>query len=272
MKRFFALSFAALGMACTSFGQVTFADISHSEALTQTSDAAPTTPDGYFYSYRLFTQNMGDFSTVTVTDPSSNVFNLADQSTPGNGYFINQSAYYSSEADLEAASPFGTYTYSMTGGTYGPDTATVQFNRSSYADATPYFANSGYTTAQNLVAGNALNLSWNGFDPQQGASNLTYFTVTDTTTNTFIYGFSGDQSYYRSDSVAGSLFTAGDSYDSTLVYSVRYGNGSTSTGSPIEQLNLITTMSFTVNAAPEPSAFIGLGLGVLGLIAIKRKA
>jgi hypothetical protein len=102
-----------VGLIGTARAQVQNADVGINQSYTQTSDST-TVSDGGFFSARVFFTNTGDYTTGTLTLPSTATRTLADQGyTPDVeiGYEDTGSLSY-----LNSTYGAGNYNYSVSGG------------------------------------------------------------------------------------------------------------------------------------------------------------
>ena len=240
----------------------------------QTSNSAPTTPAGYFFSIGLFFTNAGDYTTGSATYPGSG----SPQSLPapaGSTQFNYDSAFYPTMAALHAAYPFGHYAITASGGTAGTATAYINYRHDYFTSAIPYLTNFSALNGLNPAAN--FNVTFNSFTPNSHVSEgFTFLTITDVSTGVAVVNDD-----FLSPTTISALISAGTLlpdtlYDYELDFSDRlngYNNGS---GSFTTQgFDLRTDGSFITGETPLPSTWFLMlsgiaGLGFVGLRGRKR--
>ena len=123
---------------------------------TQTSDAQPTTLTEYS-AVEQVVSSAGDFTSASFSGGGSSL------TLPGsNGTFI-AGQIFSTKGALDAAVPNGTtFTFALTGGTYGGQTATVtSFATDQYPPSVPYLTGTTFDSLQNVNAAHPINLTFN---------------------------------------------------------------------------------------------------------------
>ena len=221
---------------------------------TQTSGAAPTTPDGFDFFATVTTP--GSFDGGTTTVPVTNqVLPLANQGTQlqfGSGVIAGQTTF-------NATFPLGVYSFHLT------DTA----NPANTADATvddstetfpiiPALTPSSFAALQSMDPTQALTVQFNTFTgaPPPFNGPLTFFAIVRQS-NGSIVQFDGLQPDVGQDAIPANTLLAGEQYRYILFFS----NDAVGTNTQL-QLNSRTQGFFTPGAAaaaaPEPStAWLG---------------
>ena len=243
-------------------------------AYQQTNDAQPTTPIGYFGSVAVESNNTTDFTAgnVTSTSPLSPMMLTMTGTT---GAF--QSAFLGTKATLDADFPNGTtYTYNISGGTLGSQTATLSTPATDeYAATIPFFTNNAFTSLQGANSASSINLSWNPYATPPGINTpLIFVGVTRVSDNTFVAGTSGSNAL-NSFTIPANTLQPGTQYDLDLVYSARNGTANAGFGgaNSFYSYDVRTDLVFTTAAAsiPEPSTFSIASLGILAFVGWVRK-
>ena len=82
--------------------------------------------------------------------------------TTASGYFITQSAGFSSQAAMDAAYPFGSYQYDLADSTLNnpPATSTISYSSDLYTANQPTLTAASFNGLQNLDTTQAANVSF----------------------------------------------------------------------------------------------------------------
>jgi hypothetical protein len=263
-------------LAPFAHGAVLDYDLFKTIAYSQTSNAQPTTPTVFFGSVAVDSDNTTDFTAGNVTSTSAlspMVLMVADMA----GNF--QSPGLGSQAELNADFPNGTtYTYNISGGTLGSQSATLSTPASDeYASTIPFFTNSGFTSLQGVNATNPITLTWNPYATPAGINTpLIFLAISRASDGALVTGTSGNNSL-ASFTVPANVLQPGTQYDVDLVFSARNATANAGFGGAASfySYDLRTDLDFTTAAAtPEPSSLSIAALGILGfagLLTWKRK-
>jgi hypothetical protein len=261
-----ALALAAL-IATPARADITFYNLFKVAGYSQTSDAQPVTPNGFFGTVGVDADTPGDLSGGQVTSSSP----LSPMTLSGSDTsLVSYTPSYGSLAALDAALPNGTYTYTLSGGTFDGASATLTTPASdAFASAVPYFTNNAFTALQGVSASSAINLTWNPYATPAGVNQpLTFIGITQVSNNQSVFGMVGDNNF-TSTTVAANTLQAGTTYDLDIVYSARiasvpdngFGDATAFTAYDIR-----TDLIFTT-AVPEPSSLVLLGCAA-GIVAV----
>jgi hypothetical protein len=109
-----------------------------------------------------------------------------------------QSTLLASMAILSADFPDGTtYTYQISGGTPGSETATLSTPASDkYSATVPYFTNNGFTSLQDVNASSAINLTWEAYATPAGVNTpLTFIGITQVSDGASVFSVSGSNTF-----------------------------------------------------------------------------
>jgi hypothetical protein len=142
-------------------------------------------------------------------------------SSPGNNF--NYSASFASQAAMDAAFPLGIpYTFQISGGTLGTESASLNTPGAALNSAIPFLAGSSYSQLQGLNAALSDTVGINGFSPVAGTTeSFAFFTITRQSDNAVVFqqGFlsPGTTSIF----VAANTLAASTAYKIDLDYSSR---------------------------------------------------
>lgn len=226
--------------------------------LTNQQVGATITSTGSFFNAQAEENAVGDFAAATLT-----VNGGAPTSLPLSGTQFSISPSFPTQAAMDLAYPFGTYAISLSGGTDGPASVTLNYSADGYTADIPALTLASYDALQGLsTSSSALTLDFNSFTPNALA----------TSAFTFLTIFNSNQSCdflaptSTSCTIDPSALTAGMTYDYELDFSDR-----------IEQtvdgvlaytdFDVRTDGTFTTAAAvPEPASLpmFLTGLGLMG--------
>jgi hypothetical protein len=234
----------------------------NNNSYTQTSNSAPTTPFGYFFSIGAFFATPGDYSSATATYPGP----ASPQSLPyaSSTEFNYSSPYFSSSADLQAAYPFGTYSITATGPA-GTSSSTIEYNNNYFTTAIPYIQN--YSSLNGLNTRQGFTVLYPSFTPDPAVTEgFTFFTIYDATTGVAVYSDEFQSPNSTSAFIAANTLSPGVTYDFELDYSDRL-NGP----NYVQGFDVRTDGSFSTAAVPEPSTWALMLLGVAALGCASRR-
>ncbi len=146
---------------------------------TQVSSGGAMANTNDYFAARAFYQNTGDFNNATLTYPGP-ASPAAMSDVPGTytflngataaGYYITQSPSYSTQAALDSAYPFGSYTYGLTGGTGGPAASTINYSSNLYTANAPTLTAASFTGLQGANPGLPINVGFAAMQDNPGFS------------------------------------------------------------------------------------------------------
>jgi hypothetical protein len=266
------LAALAIASASTPVAAAPITGFIYDNALyNQTTNSAPATASGYFFSIGA-TQSPNNYTSATATYPGPG----SPQSLPAAGStgFNFNSPFFPSSAALQTAYPFGSYSITLSGP--GSTTAVVPYSANYFTNATPYLTNysslNGFDTAQNFT------VNYNSFTPNAGATQgFTFFTVYDATTGLQVYGNEFQNPSSTASLIPANTLSPNTQYNFELDFSDRLDVfDSTHQNFTTQGFDLRTDGSFTTGftrAVPEPStwAMMILGFAGVGFMAYRRR-
>jgi len=253
------LFIGALGVSPLYAG-LTLIDLFKNISYNQTSGAPPVTPSFFFADVEVTMQNPGDFDTVTVTYPglgSPLSLPLVAPTKFGVG------PAFATQADMNAAFPFGTYTYTaVNSGTSNMETASLSYTQDAFTADIPALTAATFAALQNMNAGLPFTFNFNSFTPHPNATfGETFLTI-------FGSPFSvGIPNTATSATVPANTLLPGTTYTAELDFSDRLTGQDQATGVPtLIGFDVRTDVTFTTaatTATPEPSTTLLLGIGLI---------
>ena len=253
-------------LAVSAIALLSYSGAAHAELLsagtfknlTYEQVGATTTSTGGFFNAGAEENTVGDFAAATLT-----VNGGLSTSLPLSGTEFGISPSFSTQAAMDSAYPFGTYVISLSGGTDGPVSVTLNYSADGYTADIPALTLASYDALQGLSTSlSALTLDFNSFTPNALATTaFTFFTI-----------FDSDQSCdflaptSTSCTIDPSALTADTTYNYELDFSDRIE--ATVDGALVyTDFDVRTDGTFTTAAAvPEPASLpmFLTGLGLMG--------
>ena len=274
---FHALGLAAVGLvglAGTASARVETADVGLNQSFLQTSSSAPSLL-GAFFSARVFFDNVGEYTSGTLTVPTSpsTTYGLASQ-----GYDPDVEIGYEttgSLSELQTQFPAGDYNFVVNANGGNPEVdLTIPYATPSAYPNTPEVTN--YNALNGMNAGNSFTVDLNPITTSPNSTDNAIFVD--------LYSTGGgapllaeslmlDQTSFV---IPAGLLAAGQSYFFDLDYSGRIGS-TTGGDTPItltQFYDMDTEVDFSTAAGvvPEPStwAMLIIGFGGMGLMMRRR--
>lgn len=266
-----------VGLAGTASAQVQTADVGLNQTYLQNSDAGPGLGSGFF-SARVFFTNVGDYTSGTLTVPTSptTTYGLASQGyTPD--VEIGYQTSNTSLSALEAAFPAGNYNFVVNANGSNPEVdLTIPYGTPSAYPNTPEVTN--YDTLNGMNAAAGVTVDINGITTSSNSTENHIYVD--------LYAAGGGAPLLAEELlpldttsfvIPGGLLSAGEDYYFDLLYD---GRIVTSTGgdAPItltQFYDVDTEVDFSTaaGAVPEPStwAMLIIGFGGIGFMVRRRR-
>jgi hypothetical protein len=213
-------AFAALlvGAAATARADIAFLDSFKNIGFEQTGNGNSLTSNGDFYSADLNTTIPNSYASVTMTYPGPGSPLNIPQVTTTDYHF--QTASFSNQAAMDAAFPFGTYSFTGVGGT--TDTATYSYTADDYPASSPFLTGTDFTSLQGMNSALPFTMHLSPFVTGTNASlSFIFVTVFDETTNTTVFNDGFLPPSTTTVVIPGGTLTPGDQFDYEIDYSNR---------------------------------------------------
>jgi hypothetical protein len=242
---------------------IVFYQLVTATAYTQTGDVQPATPSSYVALEQLGSSSAGDFTGASFSGGGTAATTLSDL----NGVYQAVQSY-STQAALTAAIPNSTiYTFSLTGGSYNGQTATVtSFASNEYPATVPYLTGTTFNSLQNANAANAIELTFN-YDGAFGSAAV----AINNSGGGNVYEDATIPAGASSILIPANTLQPGTSYSldlSDLAASITSGFTPAATG--LVQEGDITVVNFTTAPVPLPPAAWLLLSGIAGIAVLGR--
>lgn len=234
----------------------------------QTSNSAPATPSGYFFSIGADFVTPGDYTAATATYPGSGSPAVLPPDSPTE--FNVSSPLYSSSSALQSAYPFGTYTITASG-TAGSSTSSINYTANYFTGSVPYVTD--YSSLTGLNPSQSFSVDYNAFTPDPNVTEgFTFFTIYNA------LGAAVFSDEFQPDTSTGALIAAGIlSPDTAYTYELDYSDRLNGGSGPftVQGFDVRTDGSFTTGAAATPLpptwTMMLAGIAGFGFIAHRRK-
>jgi hypothetical protein len=252
---------------------VTFYDVFTNNLYSQTSNVAPSTALSFFATASLSCSTAGDVGNVQVlTGGSTSPLTL----TPAPGNNCNYVASFPSQAAMNAAFPLGNpYTFQISGGTLGTQSASLNTPGAALYSAIPFLTGSTYSQLQGLNAALSDTIGINGFVPVAGTTDsFSFLTITRQSDNAVVFQQSFLSPATTSIIVPANTLAAGTAYNIDLDYSSRITtpNAGFGTGTSLIAFEQRTEIGFTTApAVSEPSSLALTGVGIPAAVLVLRR-
>ena len=234
--------------------QISFVNTGRNSSYTQTGNGNSVVSNIYFYSFDFHSVSAGDFTSVSFTPPGGVPQNIPFVS--GGDYHF-QTGAYSTQAQMDAAFPTGTYSATGTGGAFGPKTTTFSYASDRYSASQPYLTGTDYSMLQGVNAKSAITLH---FSPYAADSNVSdqfrFLNIYDLTKNTNPYSNLFLSANVNSVTIGANVLDSGDSFSYELIDSNRLVVPGTNSAFDVTlgfDRRTSGTFRTAVGAVPEPS-------------------
>lgn len=237
---------------------VTSFDMFQNVLYSQTSGAAPTTPQGYFVDFNMFFANPSDFDGASVTYPGP----ASPQTLSPNLPFSNY-AYGSPLVPDLSGYPFGTYTFTATNsGTMASQTVSLDYAMNAFTSDIPALTAATFNALQGMNTTLPFTFDFNSFTPNASATyGGTFLSVSN---SPFTVSLSNTAT---SQTMAANTLLPDTTYTYELDFSDRV-NGMDGNVPYIVGFDMRTDGSFTTAALPEPSYLLPVGGAMMMLLAV----
>ena len=263
-----AIMFASVALIAAIAGHsaqaaILQANTSHNVAYNQTG-AGMVSLAGAFFSANILTSPGDTTAFGSLTYPGSGSPQALAQVGPNDIGF--QTGLLADQTALDTAYPLGAYVFTLGSGP-GSETFTSTIPATIYPGQVPQIANYAAFTTFNPQQAFTLNLT-GGFTPQ-GSESFTFFSIFNTTTNSYVYNQGFLAPTTTSFLIGANTLVAGDSYQFEAIFDNRFSNVG---GAGPASFNLFDTRTFggftlSPAAAPEPATW-GLLLAGFGAVGV----
>jgi hypothetical protein len=224
----------------------------------QTSSSAPSAANGFFWDARLFLNNPGDFDSVTLTYPGAGSPTTLALTNPTT---FDKSSSFGTQAAMDAAFPFGTYTFTaMKSGTGATSTLSTSYSQDAYPLSIPSLTTTSWNALQGLRPSQAQSISFAPFTPSGSADeSFVFFSIFDSGNNR-VFG----QDFLAASTTSVLLPANTLNFQSTYTFDLIYSDRIVPGLNPRHDLGFdyLTLGTFRTSAVPEPGAVAVMVVGV----------
>lgn len=174
----FIAVFASLAISPASRADIDRYALFRDIFLSQTSASPPTAADHYHLSARVFSVNSGDFDTATLTYPGPD---SPVQLTLVSPTLLNFVTLFSTQAAMDTAFPFGTYTVEATNtSTSVSEQLSINYTQNAYPNSIPALTAATFRGLQGLDSTHAFRVAFKRFVTNAAANeSFIFFTIHD---------------------------------------------------------------------------------------------
>jgi PEP-CTERM motif len=273
----FLAAVALTAMTAPAMAGVTDFTIFRSSENEQTGPSSSTNLFYYFSSF-ADVDSTSDYTSATLTAPTSTVYSMSGPNSGPPAYWIYSSPGLT-KASLDSTYPSGDYTLNATGAS--DVSVTLDYTGTDEYASPPLLTPTSYDGLNGLDPSAGYTFSFGAFSPPDGYLGIIFFTLTDLTTGTVAYSTSTEDLMTTSFYVPGSDFAPDNSYVEELVFSTRDEiSDPTCVGAEGQCPSLgeigwdSRTEAFFTTGVPEPSTWVMMliGFGGLSYAAFRRGA
>jgi hypothetical protein len=259
--------FLACALPTAQASSISFLDAFKNISNLQTANGNSLTPNGAFYSADLNSSVANAYSSVTMTYPGPGSPLNIPQTTATVYHY--QSPGFATQAAMDTAFPFGTYTFTASNG--GPaDTASFQYTVNDYAQSTPFLTGTDYTSLQGMNPSQAFTFHFSPFvTGSTASSSFIFLTIFDYTKNAFVYNSGFLAPTTSSVTVGANTLAFGDQFGYEIDFSNRdlvASPGAQFNAQPGFDVRTDGLFNSQVAPTPEPSTLALCGLGFVLVI------
>ena len=239
----FAAASAAFALTPASDAAITFFDIFYTASYTQSTQSPPTTPDLYYFATRVISDTPSDLSGAKLSVPPASVLYTLFPVAPGSFLAVRN---YAGEAAMDAAFPAGTYNFSISGGTLGNASDSIQrVGPLFFSSEIPAFDGATMDRFAAFPADQDVSVDFGGFSPPAGTNVGTIFLTVFDSNNAVVFNTFDNASAMSFTIPAGTLQPAA-SYRATLYYSARIETANAGFGSATSIIGCDRATSATI--------------------------
>jgi hypothetical protein len=223
----------------------------------------------------LLIQSPSDFTEATVAYPgagSPETLLYNPVLTSSGAYAVQSLHQFSNLAALNAAYPFGTYTFTANNSvTSATQTASMNYNANNFPREIPALSPSSYQALQGMNPGASFDFDFNSF-AGGGTISSTSLAIFDTSQNMFIYSSPNLSDSTTSFVLPANTLSPGKDYR----YEIFFFNQDVGVSAP-SLFNAVTSANYTygtfttaTGGIPEPATWTMLMAGLFGIGAVSR--